>query len=171
MKYLAVLLIGLVSFSYAEKVTYTTYNNKKAFIQHWKLTEEELKRYDTFMDVEGKYRYPNLTPLEVLGIAAETDEQRQYYAKKAAQNERDQVKKQLKFILLTTEYKKQLAEIEHKNDPEYQKFKAQYEQYQKELQDKNEKPDIKELLKKGDTSVTKKDKNNNTQDNKKDKDK
>ncbi len=160
MKYLAVLLIGLVSFSYAEKVTYTTYNNKKAFIQHWKLTEEELKRYDTFMDVEGKYRYPNLTPLEVLGISAETDEQRQYYAKKAAQNERDQVKKQLKFIVLTTEYKKQLAEIEHKNDPEYQKFKAQYEQYQKELQSKDEKPTIDDLLKKGNKKVIKKEKNN-----------
>ncbi len=90
--------------------------------------------------------------MEVLGISADSDEQVQYYAKKAAINEREAVKKQMKFILLTTEYKRQLAEEEHKNDPEYQRMKAEWEKWQDKVNGKDtprvpSTPKVKDLLK------------------------
>lgn len=148
MNKLAIPLLAVsVSFVNAQSITNTSFNKGK-FLKHWNITEEELERYQAYMDIEGKFRYPNLTPLEVLGITAESETQMQYYAKKAAINERAQVKKEIKFAVMTTEYKKQMGELERKNDPEFQKLKAQYLEQQKRRQ----KTKVKPLFKNGGSS-------------------
>lgn len=108
----------------AQSLSYTTFNakEKQAFIKRWKISEEEYLRYQQVMRVEGqRYNGLRLTPLDILGITAESDELMQYYAKKAAIDERETVKKQMKFILLTTQYKRAFGEEERANNPELQK--------------------------------------------------
>lgn len=104
-----------VSTALAQSYSYTTIDAKadrESFIKHWGISDEEYDRYLRFMQVEGRFRYKDLTPLEVLGLSASDDATMQYYAKKAAANEREAVKKQLRFIIMTTEYKKAMADAE-----------------------------------------------------------
>ncbi len=126
MKSFSLVVISLLftsSVGAQQTITYTSFNDKQLkqqMVKHWKITEEEYQRYADFMNVEGRYRYKDLTPLEVLGIAAEDEATRQYYAKKAAIEELAEVKKQMEFILLTTQYKTEIYE----NDPEIQAQRA-----------------------------------------------
>lgn len=112
MKYFFLIASILLFSINAQTFNYTTIDDREAFIKHWKISDEEYERYLKFMQVEGRYRYKDLTPLEVLGLSAEDDATMQYYAKKAAEDEREAVKKQLRFIIMTTEYKKALAKAE-----------------------------------------------------------
>lgn len=121
--FLALSLALASSVNAQQTITYTSFNDeglKRQMVKHWKITEEEFQRYADFMNVEGRYRYKDLTPLEVLGIAAEDEATRQYYAKKAAIEELAEVKRQMAFILLTTQYKTELYE----RDPDVQAQRA-----------------------------------------------
>lgn len=116
MKYALLPLLIFSQLSLAQEFTYTTFNAKEkaAFIKRWKISEEEYQRFLQIMRVEGQFRYNGLrvTPLDILGITAESEELMQYYAKKAAKEEREAVKKQIRYILLTTQYKKAMGDEE-----------------------------------------------------------
>ena len=60
----------------------------------WGMTPDEVKRYKNFMEATGK-RYENATPLMVLSIMADSQEDRIYYAKKAAEVEHNLVKREI----------------------------------------------------------------------------
>ena len=60
----------------------------------WGMTPDEIKRYKIFMEATGK-RYENATPLMVLSIMADSQEDRIYYAKKAAEVEHNLVKREI----------------------------------------------------------------------------
>lgn len=59
-------------------------SGEQAFKQYWKLSDEESARYNNYMAIAGKYRHQHLDPLTVLSIIADTPEDREFYAKKAA---------------------------------------------------------------------------------------
>lgn len=104
-------LSAIVSISSAQEFSYTTFN-QQAFQKHWGLTDDQVASYLRFMSVEGKYRYKELTPLDVLSIAAyQSGEETMgdYWAKRAAENELQAVKAQLLYAIKTTEYKTQIA--------------------------------------------------------------
>lgn len=89
----------------AEIVTFTTINERHDFQKYWHLSDDEMTRYTHFMRNEGNFRYPRLTPWEVLAISAQDDTTMRYYAKKAAIAEMRAVKAQLKYALMVTEEK------------------------------------------------------------------
>lgn len=89
----------------AQTVTFDSVNAKREFQKHWQLSDKEIDQYEAFMQVEGRFRYPNMTPHEVLAISADSDELMRYYAQKAAQNEMKAVQAQLKFAVMVTEEK------------------------------------------------------------------
>ena len=60
----------------------------------WGMTPDEVQRYKNFMEATGK-RYENATPLMVLSIMADSQEDRIYYAKKAAEVEHNLVKREI----------------------------------------------------------------------------
>jgi hypothetical protein len=60
----------------------------------WGMTPDEIKRYKIFIEATGK-RYENATPLMVLSIMADSQEDRIYYAKKAAEVEHNLVKREI----------------------------------------------------------------------------
>lgn len=95
------------SHAIAENITFTTID-KNAFQSHWQLTDKEMKRYEQVMKNEGQFRYPKLTPLEVLAITAPDEVTMRYYAKKAAKDEFEAVEAQLKFAVMVTEEKTKL---------------------------------------------------------------
>ena len=75
--------------------TYTTTAQRQNFQKHWQLSDQELARYEEVMINEGRFRYPKLTPVEILAITAKDDETMRYYAKKAAADEMRAVRAQL----------------------------------------------------------------------------
>ena len=85
--------------------TYTTTAQRQNFQQHWQLSDREMTRYEEVMVNEGRFRYPKLTPLEVLAISAPDDETMRYYAKKAAADEMRAVRAQLAYAVMVTEEK------------------------------------------------------------------
>jgi len=85
--------------------TYTTTAQRQDFQQHWQLSDKEMTRYEEVMVNEGRFRYPKLTPLEVLAISAPDDETMRYYAKKAAADEMRAVRAQLAYAVMVTEEK------------------------------------------------------------------
>lgn len=89
----------------AEIVTFTTINERHDFQKYWHLSDDEMTRYTRFMRNEGNFRYPRLTPWEVLAISAQDDTTMRYYAKKAAVAEMRAVKTQLKYAVMVTEEK------------------------------------------------------------------
>ena len=50
--------------------TYTTTAQRQNFQKHWQLSDQELARYEEVMINEGRFRYPKLTPVEILAITA-----------------------------------------------------------------------------------------------------
>ncbi|SUO96631.1 hypothetical protein [Suttonella ornithocola] len=127
MKKSLLIIVAIISSSlHAQTVSYTTINDKKSFQKHWKLSDDEVKRYIDFMDIEGRYRYSNLTPYEVLSLSAPNEETMRYYAKKAAIDEMNAVKKQIQFAVMVTEEKTILwneaeEKLEKKREEEAQK--------------------------------------------------
>ena len=85
--------------------TYTTTAQRQNFQQHWQLSDKEMTRYEEVMVNEGRFRYPKLTPLEILAITAPDDETMRYYAKKAAADEMRAVRAQLAYSVMVTEEK------------------------------------------------------------------
>lgn len=63
----------------------------------WGLNEAEWKRYTILMQgPSGKY-YPNLTPLEVLGINAENPEDLKHFSELTASQEHAKIERELRF--------------------------------------------------------------------------
>jgi integrating conjugative element protein (TIGR03759 family) len=63
----------------------------------WGLSESEWKRYILLMQgASGRY-YPNLTPLEVLGINADNPEDLKHFAEIAVMHEHEKIEKELRF--------------------------------------------------------------------------
>lgn len=69
--------------------------NEEGFRKFWQLEPEEMKRYQAYMEVVGKYRHQNTDPLTVLAIIAESPEDRLVYAARAAEFEHQMVKREI----------------------------------------------------------------------------
>ena len=85
--------------------TYTTTAQRQNFQKHWQLSDQELARYEEVMINEGRFRYPKLTPVEILAITAKDDETMRDYAKKAAADEMRAVRAQIAYAVMVTEEK------------------------------------------------------------------
>lgn len=105
---LAALLAGSTCFAQTQSnttFTYTTANQRNSFQKHWNLNDKEMERYEQVMINEGRFRYPKLSPLEVLAITAPDEATMRYYAKKAAADEMQAVRAQLAYVVMVTEEK------------------------------------------------------------------
>ncbi|WP_040389459.1 hypothetical protein [Cardiobacterium valvarum] len=119
---LAALLAGSTCFAQTQSnttFTYTTANQRNSFQKHWNLSDKEMERYEQVMVNEGRFRYPKLSPLEVLAITAPDEETMRYYAKKAAADEMQAVRAQLAYVVMVTEEKTKI----------YQELEAAAEQH------------------------------------------
>ncbi|MDO4642769.1 MAG: hypothetical protein Q4A74_02905 [Cardiobacteriaceae bacterium] len=99
------LVLALVGISQAApKIDFGKIASKEqAFKQYWQLNEDEVRRYETYMAVVGKFRNQNLDPLTVLSMISDTQEDKAYYAKKAAEMEHEMVKREIETAWLISE--------------------------------------------------------------------
>jgi hypothetical protein len=105
---LAALLAGSTCLAQTQSnttFTYTTTGQRNGFQQRWNLNDKEMARYEQVMVNEGRFRYPKLSPLEVLAITAPDEATMRYYAKKAAADEMQAVRAQLAYVVMVTEEK------------------------------------------------------------------
>lgn len=65
--------------------------------EHWSLTEDQWKRYTTYMEMEGRYFYQHLDPVFVSGLIAETEAERQRLAERYAEQEFERNKRLIAF--------------------------------------------------------------------------
>ncbi|WP_018995384.1 TIGR03759 family integrating conjugative element protein [Thioalkalivibrio sp. ALJ2] len=65
--------------------------------QHWDLSDAEWEQYDSIMEGPRGLWTPDLDPIWVLGIHAETERERRYYAELAVEQERERVAGELAF--------------------------------------------------------------------------
>jgi integrating conjugative element protein (TIGR03759 family) len=63
----------------------------------WGLNESEWKQYIMLMQGPSGRYYPNLTPLEVLGINADNEEDLKHFSELAVTHEHEKVEKELRF--------------------------------------------------------------------------
>lgn len=83
----------------------------QAFKQYWQLNDEEVRRYQNYMQAAGKYRYEKLNPLFVLTIIADNEEDANYYAKKAAVYESKAIRQEIQSAwLISGNMKGELAD-------------------------------------------------------------
>lgn len=68
--------------------------------KHFDLSEKEIKKYQRYMALEGKYFYPTIDPVMVLGIIEGDPQRREAYAAKWLQAERRRVTEQVSFANL-----------------------------------------------------------------------
>lgn len=107
---LPLLLIAVLSFNFAtaEHITFGTIESPKQFQQYWGLTQEQMQTYDNYMQIAGKFRHQNSNPLVVLSIIADDDEDKGYFAAKAAAYESQMSQREiLSAWLISTEMEKQ----------------------------------------------------------------
>lgn len=78
-------------------------SSDKGFRQYWELDETEHQRYQNYMEIAGKYRHQQLSPLLVLSMLAETPEDKEYYARRAAEYEQDMVKREIEAALMVSQ--------------------------------------------------------------------
>ena len=71
--------------------------------QFWQLTPDEVQRYRNIMAATGD-RYKNSNPLMVLSMMADSKEDRDYYAKKAAEMEHALVMREIETAWLVSEH-------------------------------------------------------------------
>lgn len=69
----------------------------QSLAKDWDLTETEWIQYVTLMKGYSGHYYQKLSPTEVLGINAETDEDMRHFAEIAAKQEHDKLERELKF--------------------------------------------------------------------------
>lgn len=94
----------------AQNVTFGTVSteNKKAFQSYWKLRDEDMKKYQSYMEVAGRFRHTQSNPLVVLSIISDDPEDKGYYAAKAAKYESDMSQREITAAwLLSNEMEKQ----------------------------------------------------------------
>lgn len=85
-------------------------NTKEGFKQYWGLDDTEMKRYENYMEIAGKYRHQHLDPLHVLSMIAPSKEDREYYAQKAASYEHQMSKREIEAAwLISTAMEGQMA--------------------------------------------------------------
>lgn len=70
--------------------------------QFWQLTPEETQRYRNIMAATGE-RYKTASPLAVLAIMADSAEDRDYFAKRAALHEHEMVKREIETAFLISQ--------------------------------------------------------------------
>lgn len=70
-------------------------SGEDAFRQYWGLSAEESRRYHNYMEIAGKYRHKDTSPLLVLSMITDDPEEKSFYALKAAQYEHDMVKREI----------------------------------------------------------------------------
>lgn len=63
----------------------------------WELTEKEWSQYMELIKNPVARSYDHLTPPEILGIYAKTDEERSHFAEIAAKQEHDKLERELRF--------------------------------------------------------------------------
>lgn len=97
-----VLAQGTVS---ATAVSYTTWSapTAEALAAHWGLTPEDVRRYNAYMAVEGRYFYAHLDPVMVLGLIETDPQRRTQYVKQYLGAERQRIEQQTSFAALAAE--------------------------------------------------------------------
>ncbi|RKW12325.1 MAG: hypothetical protein D8H94_11780, partial [Cardiobacterium sp.] len=89
--------------AHAAEITFSRIGAGDAGLQQfWQLTPEEAQRYRNIMAATGE-RYKTASPLAVLAIMADTPEDRDYYAKRAALHEHEMVKREIETALRISE--------------------------------------------------------------------
>ncbi len=76
-------VFGLSSVA-AQTVTFGKIQAPQQFQKYWGLTQEQMKQYESYMQIAGKYRHQNSNPLVVLSIISKDPEDKNFYAAKAA---------------------------------------------------------------------------------------
>lgn len=97
------LACSLFSTVHAQTIEFGKIGDERAFKQHWKLDDDEMKRYKQYMDVAGRFRHQNVDPLTVLSMIAQDPEDKAYYAKMAAEYEHKAVKAEIETAYLISE--------------------------------------------------------------------
>jgi integrating conjugative element protein (TIGR03759 family) len=72
-------------------------DNTQTMASRFELTSDDWSRYEEIMAGEGKYHWSNVDPVWVLSIYAETESERQRFARLAARQEYERTSKLLKF--------------------------------------------------------------------------
>lgn len=94
--YAITVLMAVLSTANAVELNFSRITgNEEGFRQFWQLEPEEMKRYQAYMEVVGKYRHQNTDPLTVLTIIADSPEDRLVYARRAAEFEHQMVKREI----------------------------------------------------------------------------
>ncbi|MDP8051516.1 hypothetical protein QJU23_03625 [Pasteurella atlantica] len=81
--------------AYAESIKYGKITSPKQFQHYWGLTPEQMEQYENYMNIAGKFRHTNSNPLVVLSIISDDDEDKDYFANKAARYESDMSKREI----------------------------------------------------------------------------
>ncbi len=86
-------------------VAYSTWGtpSDEALGAHWDLTPEDVKRYNAYMAVEGRYFYPQVDPVMVLGLIETDPDRRAQFAAKYLTAERRRIEQQTGFATLAAE--------------------------------------------------------------------
>jgi integrating conjugative element protein (TIGR03759 family) len=104
LKIFAVIVFLLIqSAVFAEEVNNTTpqntavNNTAELNAQTWGLTLEEWQHYQKLLQGKAGKWYPQLTPPAILGLNAQTPEERQHFAEMVAKEEHDKLANELSF--------------------------------------------------------------------------
>lgn len=107
---ICILSVLTLSLANAQNITFGTVSkeSQKAFKSYWKLSDEDVSKYNTYMEIAGKYRHQQSNPLVVLSIISDDPEDKGYYAAKAAKYESDMAQREITSAwLLSNEMEKQ----------------------------------------------------------------
>lgn len=108
MRAIILLALGISLHIHAQQITFSTIDSPKAFQQYWGLTPSQMKQYESYMQIAGKYRHNSSNPLVVLSIIADDDEDKGYFAAKAAAYESQMSQREiLSAWLISSEMEKQ----------------------------------------------------------------
>ncbi len=100
-------VFGLSSVA-AQTVTFGKIQAPQQFQKYWELTQEQMKQYENYMQIAGKYRHQNSNPLVVLSIISKDPEDKNFYAAKAAAYEHKMSQAEIESAwLITQEMEKQ----------------------------------------------------------------
>ncbi len=92
----------------AQTITWGKIEKPKAFMTYWDISEEHMKAYENYMEMDGKYQHAHLNPLYVLSIISDSPEEKGYFAAKAAKHEHEITKKEIETAwLISKEMEKQ----------------------------------------------------------------
>lgn len=87
----------------AQTITFGKIQSPEKFQRYWGLTPEQMKQYEQYMQIAGKYRHQESNPLVVLSIIAQDPEDKGFYAAKAAAYEHKMAKAEIETAWLITQ--------------------------------------------------------------------